>query len=84
MEENKMPMFRIEDMTLGMIQGLKKQLADEVAGYLAGLAKMISEKFDVGTIGFRVDTTALWLDPQLKHQSPMEYEVSVYFSKEEL
>ena len=73
---------RIEDMTLGQIQGLKKEIADELNGYLAGLAKIVSNKFDVGAIGFSVDTELLFRE--LKHKSPTKYDINIHFSKEDI
>ena len=74
--------IRIEDMTLGQIQGLKKEIADELNGYLAGLAKIVSNKFDVGAIGFSVDTELLFRE--YKHNSPVKYDIDIHFSKEDL
>ena len=48
--------IKLEDMTLGAIQGLKKQIADEVSDYLTELATTVHKKFDVGLISFSVTT----------------------------
>ncbi len=80
---NTAPRIRIEDMTLGQIQGLKKQIADELSGYIEGLSKIISDKFDVGVIGFSVDTERMWLSPEYKHESRVKYDVKIHFSKED-
>ena len=77
------PRIRIEDMTLGQIQGLKKEITDELSGYLAGLQKIISDKFDVGTIGFSVDTERL-CGSGYRHESPTRFNIDIHFSKEEL
>ena len=74
--------IRIEDMTLGQIQGLKKEIADELNGYLIGLAKIVSDKFDVGAIGFSVDTELVFRE--LKHESPTKYDINIHFSKEDI
>lgn len=73
--------IRIEDMTLGQIQGLKKEIADELNGYLAGLAKIISNKFDVGAIGFSVDTELLFREHR---NGPVKYDIDIHFSKEDI
>ena len=74
--------IRIEDMTLGQIQGLKKEIADELNGYLAGLSKIVSDKFDVGAIGFSVDTELVFRE--LEHESPTKYDINIHFSKENI
>lgn len=73
--------IRIEDMTLGQIQGLKKEIADELNGYLAGLAKIVSDKFDVGAIGFSVDTELLFREHR---NGPVKYDIDMHFSKEDI
>lgn len=73
--------IRIEDMTLGQIQGLKKEIADEVKGYLAGLSEMISRRFDVGAIGFSVDTELLFREHR---NGPVKYDINIHFSKEDI
>jgi len=73
---------RIEDMTLGQINGLKKEIADELKGYLAELAKIVSDRFDVGAIGFSVDTELVFCE--IKHESPVKYDINIHFSKEDL
>jgi len=67
-------------MTLGQINGLKKEIADELKDYLAGLAKIIADKFDVGAIGFSVDTELLC--SELKYEFPVKYDINIHFSKE--
>ena len=79
---NATPRRRIEDMTLGQIQGLKKEIADELNGYLIGLAKIVSDKFDVGAIGFSVDTELVFRE--LRHNSPTKYDINIHFSKEDI
>ena len=85
MEDNANPKtrIRIEDMTLGQIQGLKKEIADDLSGYLAGLQRIISNRFDVGTIGFSVETELL-LGREYRHESPTRFNSGVHFSKEDL
>lgn len=71
-------------MTIGEIKALKNNIADELRGYLKGIAEIVSESYDVGIIGFRVDTEI--------HRIPLEnfetleagadYNIGIYFSKE--
>lgn len=82
METNNTPTrIRIEDMTLGQIQGLKKEIAAKLNDYLGGLAEIISNKFDVGAIGFSVDTDLLYREYR---NSPVRYDIDIHFSKEDI
>lgn len=79
-----MGMKRIEDMTLGEISGLKDNIADELRTYLKGIAKIVSESFDVGAIGFSVDTMMKRVQTENYEtiETPVYYNIGIHFSKE--
>lgn len=80
------PKHKIEDMTLGQIKGLKEEIADELKTYLKGLSEVIAQKFDVGAIGFSVDTNIrrLKTDGGEEWGSPdVSYNIDIHFSKED-
>lgn len=80
------PKHKIEDMTLGQIKGLKEEIADELKIYLKGLSEIVAQKFDVGAIGFRVDTDIrrYRTDSGEEWRSPdVSYDIDIHFSKEE-
>lgn len=83
------PRRRIEDMTLSEIRGLKKEITDELKGYLDRLAKIVSDKFDVGAIGISVDSELFYgssyLDGnEIKRDTSTRFDIGIHFSKEEL
>lgn len=88
-DTNTTPRRRIEDMTLSEIRGLKKEITDELKGYLDGLAKIVSDKYDVGTIGISVDTElyygSSYLDGnELKRDTSTRFDIGIHFSKEDI
>lgn len=77
---------KIEDMTLGQIKGLKEEIADELKIYLKGLSEVVAKKFDVGAIGFSVDTDIrrFKTDRGEEWRSPdVSYNIDIHFSKED-
>lgn len=77
---------KIEDMTLGQIKGLKEEIADELKIYLKGLSEVVAQKFDVGAIGFSVDTDIrrFKTDRGEEWRSPdLSYNIDIHFSKED-
>lgn len=77
---------KIEDMTLGQIKGLKEEIADELKIYLKGLSEIVAQKFDVGAIGFSVDTDIrrFKTDRGEEWRSPdVSYNIDIHFSKED-
>lgn len=77
---------KIEDMTLGQIKGLKEEIADELKIYLKGLLEVVAQKFDVGAIGFSVDTDIrrFKTDRGEEWRSPdVSYNIDIHFSKED-
>lgn len=73
-------------MTLGQIKGLKEEISDELQGYLKGLTEIVSRKFDVGAIGFSVDTDIHRFKTELDEEwrSPdVSYNIDIHFSKED-
>lgn len=80
------PKHKIEDMTLGQIKGLKEEIADELKTYLKGLSEVVAQKFDVGAIGFSVDTDIrrFKTDSGEEWRSPdVSYNIDIHFSKED-
>lgn len=80
------PKHKIEDMTLGQIKGLKEEIADELKTYLKGLSEIVAQKFDVGAIGFSVDTDIrrYKTDRGEEWRSPdVSYNIDIHFSKED-
>lgn len=78
-------MKAIEDMTLGEIKGLKENIADELRTYLKGLAEIVSKSFDVGAIGFSVDTKMDRVQTENFDTivTPVYYDIGIHFSKED-
>lgn len=78
-------MKAIEDMTLGEIKGLKENIADELRTYLKGLAEIVSKSFDVGAIGFSVDTEINRVQTENLDtiETPVYYNIAIHFSKED-
>jgi len=85
MNENALK-HKIEDMTLGQIKGLKEEIADELKIYLKGLSEVVAHKFDVGAIGFCVDTDIRRFETDCGEEwrSPdVSYNIDIHFSKED-
>lgn len=80
-----MGMKRIEDMTFGEIKALKENIADELRTYLKGIAEIVSESFDVGAIGFSVDTEMNRVQTENFEtiEPPVYYNIGIHFSKED-
>lgn len=78
-------MKRIEDMTLGEIKALKENIADELRTYLKGIAEIVSKSFDVGAIGFSVDTemNRVQFENLETIETTANYNIDIHFSKED-
>lgn len=76
--------IKLEDMTLGAIQGLKKQIADEVSDYLTELTALVHKQFDVGDISISVKTYRYEeiLSIERKRIFRVKYDTQIKFSKE--
>lgn len=78
--------LKIEDMTLGQIKDLKKEISNNIGQYLHDLVKTIENKFDLGDIDISVRTNvyALEFDSCCDPVKSIEYKSKIKFSKEKL
>lgn len=77
--------LKIEDMTLGQIKDLKKEISDNIEQYLHDLVKIIDNKYDLGDIDISVRTDVY--DFEFNCCDPIkaiEFKTSIKFSKEDL
>lgn len=76
--------IKIEDMTLGQIKDLKKEISDNIGQYLHDLVKMIENKFDLGDIDISVytDIDEVGFESCCDTIKRIEYKSTIKFSKE--
>lgn len=72
-------------MTLGQIKGLKKEISDEISGYLKGIVDLVNQKFDLGDIdvSVRTDVYELEYESCCNPIKRINYKVLINFSKED-
>lgn len=76
--------LKIEDMTLGQIKDLKKEISVNIAIYLHDLVKTIENKFDLGDIDIsvRTDIDEVCFESVCDTIKRIEYESTIKFSRE--
>lgn len=76
--------IKIEDMTMGAIQLLKKTIASDVETALYNIVRKYKEEYDLGVIGISVETELLTYNTESRQRiiGGAEYEIGIKFSKE--
>lgn len=76
--------IKLEDMTFGAIQLLKKTIASDVENALYDIVRKYNRKYNLGKIGFSVETELLTYNTESGKRliGGIEYEIGIKFSKE--
>lgn len=78
--------IKIEDMTLGQIKDLKKEISKEINDYLNRVVDLVDKKFDVGEIHLHIFSRYYPKFDEsgkiITRSEKLGYDVSVTFSRE--
>lgn len=86
MEKAMEERLKIEDMTLGQIKDLKKEISGNIALYLHDIVKTVNKNFDLGDIDIsvRTDIDEVFFESVCDTIKRIEYKSTIKFSREQL